>query len=356
MGAADDLVLIQEFIGREQTPALIEGTLTRRGSAQIVAASGSGKTFVVLHLAWHLASSQLSEWFGRTIHDHGPVIYFPTEGLDTIGERSAALQAEYGDPDHPIIVAENSGPYPLASGLIEPVQQMIDRVAEMTGGVAPVALIVDTQLGVFASAGIDENDNGTMHAALDRLGDVCGPAGLNCLLLLVHHTGHAGDGSAGRVGAARGASSQFGFMDAVIELQNMAPTQLGKGPYYIRPTKFKPGVPWETKEEFVFVKVEGVGSRIEHKPDAVRSDGLAVDDYRSPLDDAIVEWLATRPDRRAKLAEIVDMVESDGDYADREAAENAVKNAIRFRLTKFRNVARTGHGVYTLNPRPNLKV
>lgn len=279
--AGGGIVPIQEFIGRPPTPALIQGTLTRTGSAQIVAASGSGKTFVVLHLAWHLASSQLATWFGREINAHGPVVYYPTEGFDTIGPRSAALQTALGDPDHPILVVERTADYPL----LYDNPALTEDVLALTGGELPIALIIDTQIGVLADAGVSEQDNVEMQQALAALQRTA--AALGALLVLVHHTGHGSskDDGSHRVGKARGASSQFGYMDAVIELHNLSPQQLGKGPYYVQPTKFKPDVPWPHHEEFTFRNNEA-GAYIEHVPASSRR-GMASAVQTARLDRAV---------------------------------------------------------------------
>lgn len=258
------LVSIEDFLDRPPTPALIEGTFTRRGVAQIVAASGSGKTFVALQLAFSLACNDVAEWFGRAINAHGPVVYYPTEGLDTIPGRAGALIHRFGQPSSPIVVVEDNEDFPLLTDRPEHRDKIRDAVLQRTGGAYPVAMIVDTQLGVMADIGVKENDNDEMHRALNVLRRVCSADALDCLLIMVHHTGHSpGDG---RVGKARGASAQFGYMDSVVELHNLAPDQLGKGPYYVAPTKFKPDRPWEHREEFTFRELPGIGSYIEHVP------------------------------------------------------------------------------------------
>lgn len=186
-----------------QVDWLIDDVLPAKGRSMLYAAEKTGKSFVVLDMALHVATGKA--WQGRKVKQ-GPVYYVASENAETYYARvqaweklhkgGAAYQRETGqEPPFYLI--------PRAHNLLQPVE-----VAALIDKLGPASLVIIDTLGRSMDGG-DENSNADMNmvaTAMDSIRDATGAA-----VLLVHHTGNEGR-------RARGASAQRGMVQTMIHL------------------------------------------------------------------------------------------------------------------------------------------
>jgi hypothetical protein len=175
---------------------LIEGVLPAKGRAMLYAAEKTGKSFVVLDIALHVATGK--PWQGLAVRQ-GPVYYVASENAETFYERVQAWQKLHkaGAAETPFHVV------PRAYNLLSEadVTALLDKLG-------PASLVIIDTLGRSMDGG-DENNNADMNriaTAMDRIREKTGAA-----VLLVHHTGNEGS-------RARGASSLRGMVQTSIHL------------------------------------------------------------------------------------------------------------------------------------------
>ncbi|HEX5997295.1 MAG TPA: AAA family ATPase [Jiangellales bacterium] len=211
---------------------LIQGTLWRDTDTWLIGASGSGKSFVALDWAAHVATGR--QWNNRRVWG-GPVLYLAAEGASGIQQRldawelaqhkAAAKAAEEG-------ATLPSGPVPDSFAILPEAVQAIVRGAgrafarsprwlELEAVVAqdrPVLIVLDTQARL--SLGLNENDNAEMGLFIEAVAALRRAAGGACVLV-VHHTGRNG-------GDARGASSIDGAQDVEWKVKRVSGAMAGE--------------------------------------------------------------------------------------------------------------------------------
>lgn len=190
-----------------QVDWLIDDVLPAKGRAMLYAAEKTGKSFVVLDMALHIATGK--PWQGRAVKQ-GAVYYVASENAETFYERVQAWQKLHGG-----LTAET--PFyliPRAYNLLQPTQ-----VAELVGKLGPASLVIIDTLGRSMDGG-DENSNSDMNrvaTAMDAIRDATGAA-----VLLVHHTGNETPrrkkNGAETPQRARGASALRGMVGTSIHL------------------------------------------------------------------------------------------------------------------------------------------
>lgn len=177
----------------------IRGVLPAIGLAAIYGASQSGKSFLVLDMAFAVAMGE--SWFGHRVIQ-APVTYVCLEGESGMGVRIKAWRVRHSAAA-PKMLKFVAQPFDLKSPNVgELAAAIIARNG--TNGI----VIIDTLNR--AAPGADENssvDMGSLIAAATRLQRLVGG-----LVLLVHHTGK--DETKG----PRGHSSLFAALDAAIEV------------------------------------------------------------------------------------------------------------------------------------------
>lgn len=178
--------------------SLVDGLLLSNTKARLSGASGTGKTWVVLDLAAHVAAGMA--WQGREVVKTG-VLYVAGEGAPSFDSRISAWEAKHQR------TAEVD--------IIEDAPQIADDGAwlafcqEMNVDPRKYGLIIfDTQGSI--TVGMEENSNKDANVALSRL-DYVRKLTTACLLL-VHHTGHE------ETGRSRGASAWLGGLDTELLL------------------------------------------------------------------------------------------------------------------------------------------
>jgi hypothetical protein len=206
-----ELVRFDDMRPRLADSYLIKHLLGTVGMTVLYGESGSGKTFLALHMSFYLAAG--TECFGRRVRRCG-VVYIAAEAGRSIENRIAAAKTEVEFPGVMPFAAIVS-PVDLCSDDVDLSKLIITIKAAELG--MPVGLIVvDTLSRVMA--GGNENapeDMGALVRNIDRL-----RAETGATVLLVHHSGK--DTSKG----ARGHSLLRAAADTEIEVTRDEATKI----------------------------------------------------------------------------------------------------------------------------------
>ena len=193
---------------------LIKGLLDEAAMSVVYAPSNVGKSFLMLDLAFHIATGQ--PWRGHQIKKPGAVLYLAAEGGHGFVNRVVALKRHYGladDADIPLAVL--SCPVDLLDPRADrdAVIDLIDMVAMEFG--QPVSLLVLDTLSRIMAGG-DENGPKDMTAVVANIDAIRSRSSVHTAI--VHHAGK--DIAKG----ARGHSSLRAATDTELEL-----TRTGEG-------------------------------------------------------------------------------------------------------------------------------
>lgn len=183
---------------------LIEDCIETPCTGMIFGPSGGGKSFLTIDILAHVASGR--KWLGKETRQ-GPVFYICGEGRHAIPRRIKAWETE-----HKTTIPYNSF---LMSGTRmdfspESVRDMILEIDALHNQAGPPAVIVIDTMARALPGDADENsskDVGSFIDECDRL-----QSKYQCVVLIVHHTGHADSASK----RARGSSAIKGAMDVEI--------------------------------------------------------------------------------------------------------------------------------------------
>lgn len=202
--------------------ALVEDLIDHHSFVVLYGKSNSGKTFLALDLALHIALGRT--WQQRKV-EGGPVLYVAAEGGRRIKDRVVAFRKVYA-------LEEMLVPFRLARGtidLLDPetdTQPLIDEIlkTQQIYGAAVLLVVIDTLSR--ALSGGDENastDMGAIVKNIDRIRQETGAT-----VLAVHHCGK--DENKG----ARGHSILRAAVDTELEISD---AKKFPGIKLIRPTK-----------------------------------------------------------------------------------------------------------------------
>ncbi len=214
-----------ELANRPEVDWLIKGVVPRDSLSMIYGKSGTGKSFVTLDLAAHIALGK--DWHGRKTKQ-GRVVYIAAEGAGGLSKRLTALamamHVDFEMLDIDCIIAPPN--------VLETVDG--DAVIERLNAHGPISLVVTDTLAQV-TPGCDENASVGMGAAINNAQRIIRE--VNTALLLVHHAGK--DENRG----ARGWSGLRAAVDAELEVKS-------RGEFKeLRVTKMKDG---EDGEVFAF--------------------------------------------------------------------------------------------------------
>ena len=180
-------------------PALewkIKGLIPSVGIGQIWGASTSGKSFIAIDMAVHVAKGR--PWYGRKTGQSPSVLLF-LEGQAGAKQRLAAFQAFHGEP-LPDNLLVGVAPTTLYKG--EDVDALAAAIPEGS------LVIVDTQ--ACATVGLAENDTSEMGIFIESAKRLATKR--KCFVLCLHHSGK----DSGR--GARGSSVQLPSWDFAAEV------------------------------------------------------------------------------------------------------------------------------------------
>jgi hypothetical protein len=203
-GAANDarykVLSTAEISAIPQTDWCVKHILPAKGLAAIFGPSGSGKSFLALHLAACIATGQ--DWFG-TKTKQASVVYVMLEGEGGIRNRVAALEREHGP-----LPSTTFGVIAQPFRLTEP-QDVVDLAASLEDA---KVVFIDTLNRAAPTS--DENSSKEMGVILEAAKRL--QACIGGLVVVVHHTGK--DSTKGM----RGHSSLHAALDAAIEVERSA--------------------------------------------------------------------------------------------------------------------------------------
>ena len=296
---------------------LIEDVIETPCTGMVFGPSGGGKTFFVLDVILHIACGK--KWLGKQVQQ-GTVFYVCGEGRHAIPRRLKAWETFY-KTELPY------GKFLMSSARIdfspESVRGMImeiDTMHEQVG--APAIIVVDTMARALPGEA-DENsskDVGVFIDECDRLQQK-----YNCVVLIVHHTGHSDNASK----RARGSSAIKGAMDVEMLISKERTVE------WTKTKDMEPHPP--IKFDLHQVKY-GEGKRdnscvikydMEYNPRAARSETAYRKAARQALAEAVAlddmggtclldTWLncfaAMYPDKTAKACRVIMMRKDGGEY------------------------------------------
>jgi len=198
----DELVWINDTKPVLRSNYLIKGWLGRQQMAVLYGQSNTGKSFMMLDMAYHVAAGR--PWHGTKVNQ-GVVVYLAAEGGNGYVNRARVIQDHYQDEDVPLAIR------PCPVNLLDPEADMprllalLSLVKEKHGDIE--LLVIDTLSRSIA--GGNENAPETMTAIIQHCDHLREHSGAT--IAIVHHSGKADNG-------ARGHSSLRAATDTEIEL------------------------------------------------------------------------------------------------------------------------------------------
>jgi hypothetical protein len=188
---------LNELLSMPPQEWLVEGIFPDQGMGMIYGAPGSGKTFLVLDLAFQIARGG-GDWFGRRVKG-GNVVMVAGEGVRGLAGRCRAYVQGKMDGQTTADLHIVQHPPNLFAGETE---AFITAIRHHN----PAMVVIDTL--ARSSVGAEENsarDMGKVNSAADEI-----VKKLDCLVLLVHHSGKGG--------GERGSSAIRGANDGICEV------------------------------------------------------------------------------------------------------------------------------------------
>ena len=181
---------------------LIKGWLDRAAFSVVYGASGSGKTFLALDLALHVAGG--TAWHGTKVRAAGSVVYLAAEGGGAFDNRCMAWASE--EPFAWPKTAPNFHALTLPIDLFG--SNDAEELVKATADLKPILIVIDTLARAMGKG--DENTARDMGIITMNVGQIIAETGAH--LMVVHHSGK--EASKG----ARGSSSLRGAVDTEISV------------------------------------------------------------------------------------------------------------------------------------------
>lgn len=196
-----------DVMNRPPMEWFVQGVLPKKGLATIYGLPATGKSFLMLDLLFAICKGE--EWFGMKTKQ-SKVAYINLEDIHGMGNRLRAYQARKGSiPIHDFLNYEIS----LNFKEKDHVEELINSIKEY----APNCGLVCIDTLAQSANGIDENSSTDMGMVIGKLKKLSSE--LNCLVLIVHHSGKI-QGS-----GMRGHSSLLGAVDCAIEISSNGSTK-----------------------------------------------------------------------------------------------------------------------------------
>lgn len=267
----DELVWISDAKPMLQSNYLVKGWLGRQQMAVLYGQSNTGKSFLMLDMAYHVAAGR--DWHGNKV-SQGVVLYLAAEGGHGYLNRARVIADHYGDTSVPLAIR------PCPVNLLDPeadlpkLQQLIDLVKDKYGKIE--LIVVDTLSRALAGGNENGPEDMTAYIAnADTLRDHA-----QATVATVHHSGKADNG-------ARGHSSLRAATDTEIELK----VDEDAGIRFAKATKQRD---IESGKEFAF-ELNSVELGCDEDGDPVTSC------YISPADDERVSEATTKLSKNEHL-------------------------------------------------------
>jgi len=206
-----------ELMNRAYAPDFLIKTLFESNAlGQIFGPTGSGKSFVVLDMAYCIAAGL--DYHGLAVKQ-GNVAYICGEGFRAIGRRVKALQNKYdADVNGKLFISEQPGAF-IDIGVTSEVSEAIKEIGNVN------LVIIDTYHRNMG--GGNENSADDFGLVLRNIDAFLKP--LNVAVLIVHHSGHM------ETNRSRGSSAIRAAMDFEYQVDKNSDTVT------LKPTKIKDG-------------------------------------------------------------------------------------------------------------------
>lgn len=196
-----------DVMNRPPMEWFVHGVLPKKGLAAIYGLPATGKSFLMLDLLFAICKGE--EWFGMKTKQ-SKVAYINLEDIHGMGNRLHAYQERKGlIPDNDFLNYEIS----LNFKEKDHVEELINSIKEYSPNCGLVCIDTLAQ----SANGIDENSSTDMGMVIGKLKKLSSE--LNCLVLIVHHSGKI-QGS-----GMRGHSSLLGAVDCAIEISSNGSTK-----------------------------------------------------------------------------------------------------------------------------------
>lgn len=203
------LVGIDDLKPRLKSNYVVKGWLDRGATSVLFGESNTGKTFLAIDIAMHVAAG--FAWQGHRVRQDAntPVVYLAAEGGGGIANRVAAMAQ-----DRPQVAQQAAGHFTVLPDAID----LFDGTCGLSAGTVieeigtliepPALIVVDTFARAMGTG--DENSAADMARFLMSVDAIRRATGAH--IMLVHHTGK--DGTKG----ARGSSALRAAVDTEIAL------------------------------------------------------------------------------------------------------------------------------------------
>lgn len=184
--------------------ALVENYLDQGAMSVLYGESNTGKTFVAMDIAYHIAAGR--EWNGHRV-TQGAVLYVAAEGGKSAENRIEALKRHHNTPDFPLFLVPCSVDLLRPDAETKPLIKLVQQAAQAES-VTIRMIVIDTLSR--AIAGGNENSPDDMGAFVRNVDQV--RAAANAHLMVVHHSGKD------KAKGARGHSLLRAATDTEIEI------------------------------------------------------------------------------------------------------------------------------------------
>lgn len=180
---------------------LIKGLIPRVGFALLWGVPKSGKSFLALDMAMHVALGW--PYRGREV-DQGSVVYCYFEGQKAAGARKEAFQQRYltdHTDDVPFFLM------PVIISLVYEYEMLVEAIRATRSVGTPVLVVIDTLNRSFSGSESSDEDMSNYIRAADAVREA-----FDCAILVVHHCGHDRT-------RPRGHTALVGAADAIVAVK-----------------------------------------------------------------------------------------------------------------------------------------
>lgn len=157
---------------------IIDDIICYNSIGMIHGASGAGKSFLVLDMAYHIANGL--DWCGKSV-ERQDVMYFAGEGIADLKYRVKALNQTHGKSLKNIYALPESCDFNTPNGL-SIVEETFKEAYDV--GLNPKIIFIDTLFRYLEGDENSSKDAKTMIDACDYIKNK-----FNCTVVLIHHTG-----------------------------------------------------------------------------------------------------------------------------------------------------------------------
>ena len=195
------IMTIQDIMMMPPTPWLIQDFIPENSMTMIYGSPGSGKTFLALDMALHIAHNK--EWHGKNVRP-GLVIYIAGEGVGGLRKRLKAWnQAHKNEPGLGLRIV------PLPIGLLDEdeIQALIQTIQQIKNDLDVRLVVFDTVARCMAGDENSAQDMGLAIKAMDKIRET-----FKCAVMPIHHSGKDRDRG------ARGSTALIGAVDVSLRV------------------------------------------------------------------------------------------------------------------------------------------